>query len=686
MENLAANISGRVRRTTLHGRPHLVVPLTMIVPGVLNGSQGPLLYELEDIKADPSAWNGMPVVVYHPHKNGQQVSARDPDVLEKQQVGMVLQTAANGKLRANAWLDEARLKQVDSRILNDLDKGKPVEISTGLFVEKESKRGTFNGKEYVAVARNYRPDHLAILPDQVGACSVKDGCGLLVNKHDLQSVANMLVDNPKGEWQPPESGDAPDEVKRILQTVYSQWRDKHPTENPRVKAQGAKIAWGAVAKAGWSKDENGEWHKKETQNVNLTKKDGSTSFPASAYAYVPDPEKPSTWKLRIDDAAHVGGSIVEISAQKVSIPAKDMPAVKAKIRAAWLKYHPDEGRNGLPEPIRNLGGGHDMAELTVDDRTQMIEDLIGNCDGCWNEDQRGILEGFSDEQLAAQHQLLENAMSAKEKKKTLEEMSDEELENELKTRRKAAEPAKNEFTPPANAEDWFRNAPESVQETFKVAATIEKREKDGIIDKLTANLSGPEKSIHRERLHQRSLAELQEDLSLLPKPEPTPEPIPATNEAPDWAKEAVAIARTGPPIVDDEPLGLPTMDTGKTKSPATAVTVGNVDPTVLSQLPAQLQEMVRNAAAIEKRQRAELIQQIVANVEGNERYRIEDRLTSKSIDELKDLLILRGGTQPPRKPNYRGAASPLSNVSSTVLEDENDILPLPTMSYEKKQA
>lgn len=32
-----------------------------------------------------------------------------------------------------------------------------------------------------AVARNHRPDHLAILPDQVGACSLADGAGLIRN-------------------------------------------------------------------------------------------------------------------------------------------------------------------------------------------------------------------------------------------------------------------------------------------------------------------------------------------------------------------------------------------------------------------------------------------------------------------------------------------------------------------------
>lgn len=47
---------------------------------------------------------------------------------------------------------------------------------------------------------------------------------------------------PKGKWQPPEAGDAPAEVKHILKVVYVHFRDKHPAENAKTKAMGAKIA------------------------------------------------------------------------------------------------------------------------------------------------------------------------------------------------------------------------------------------------------------------------------------------------------------------------------------------------------------------------------------------------------------------------------------------------------------
>ena len=69
------------------------------------------------------------------------------------------------------------------------------------------------------------------------------------------------VSMPQGEWEPPEAGDAPQEVKDILKSTYKSCRDKNPAETPAAKAKCARIAWGAVENAGWEKDEKGKWHK-----------------------------------------------------------------------------------------------------------------------------------------------------------------------------------------------------------------------------------------------------------------------------------------------------------------------------------------------------------------------------------------------------------------------------------------
>ena len=189
-QQVTSNFDGTVRRETLYGRDYLVAPVTMIVPGVLNGSQGALYYPPDELGNDPLAWNNMPIVVYHPTTDGGPASARDPTILDKRQVGTVFNTVFNGRLQAEAWFDVERTKQIDRRIYDSLERREPIELSTGLFTKNTpAQNGAhYQGKPYQYIARNYRPDHLAILPDQVGACSLKDGCGVLINEAEFREV------------------------------------------------------------------------------------------------------------------------------------------------------------------------------------------------------------------------------------------------------------------------------------------------------------------------------------------------------------------------------------------------------------------------------------------------------------------------------------------------------------------
>lgn len=185
MEQLIANLVGKTRRATLNGRDYIVAPLSLIVTGVLNGSKGALFYPSDEIGKDPQRWNHTPIVVYHPVVNGQNVSARDPDVLDKSGIGIVMKSyVKNGKLRAEGWFDVDATRRIHPGILANLEAGRPIELSTGLFTTNETAPlgSNYRGASYDYIARDYVPDHLAILPDQIGACSINDGCGVLVNK------------------------------------------------------------------------------------------------------------------------------------------------------------------------------------------------------------------------------------------------------------------------------------------------------------------------------------------------------------------------------------------------------------------------------------------------------------------------------------------------------------------------
>lgn len=182
LEAVTTNLSSKIRRAELEGVEHLVVPVVMLTEGVHAGSNGPLYYPAKELGKSQPVWNYRPIVVYHPTMNGVGISACDPEVLNKRKVGVVLNTkwdSKSKKLRAEAWLNPTQLSAVDQRIVEALDKEQVVEVSTGLFTDNVEEEGEWNGEAYTAIARNYRPDHLALLPDQVGACSVADGAGLL---------------------------------------------------------------------------------------------------------------------------------------------------------------------------------------------------------------------------------------------------------------------------------------------------------------------------------------------------------------------------------------------------------------------------------------------------------------------------------------------------------------------------
>lgn len=172
-----------IRHDEMEGKEYLVVPCVMLIEGVHTGSQGDIYYPPEELAKTPEVWNGRPVVVYHPEMNGKNVSAGHPQIFTDQKVGTVMNARwEDGKLKADVWLDEERAREVDERVMDALDAGTVMEVSTGLFTDNEDTSGEWNGQPYEAIARNFRPDHLALLPDRVGACSVADGAGLLRNQ------------------------------------------------------------------------------------------------------------------------------------------------------------------------------------------------------------------------------------------------------------------------------------------------------------------------------------------------------------------------------------------------------------------------------------------------------------------------------------------------------------------------
>lgn len=144
-----------------------------------------------------------------------------------------------------------------------------------------------------------------------------------------------------------------------------------------------------------------------------TKREDGEDFPAAAFAYVPDPEMPSTWKLRLWDSLDEKETVAQVSravaalspsgfrGNRVQIPAEDLASVKAKVRAAWRQVNgPDrelpailkrDDSNYLEDIIEK--GGTDSMNLQENE----INDIVNNMSEDLTEIQKqSILSKFGD--------------------------------------------------------------------------------------------------------------------------------------------------------------------------------------------------------------------------------------------------------------------------------------------------
>ena len=184
--------TGSFRKETLQGTEYYVCPVVMMTPGVYTANLGAMLYMEEVIGARPEEWNNRPITCGHPIDSaGNFCSANSAEAIESFKIGMVLNAAYNGKLTAEAWIDINLAKKYEPRIIANIEQGVPTEVSTGMFVIEAPATGEHNGKPYLAIAQDPRPDHLAILVDKKGACSMADGAGLLVMQEALAELPEV---------------------------------------------------------------------------------------------------------------------------------------------------------------------------------------------------------------------------------------------------------------------------------------------------------------------------------------------------------------------------------------------------------------------------------------------------------------------------------------------------------------
>jgi hypothetical protein len=168
-----------LRTGVYQGREHVVIPLVALVESVIRpiNSEFNEYVPMATLSKAVHGWNGRPVVLGHPAKDGAQISANDPGVLDERQLGSIFNTRMlNGKLTMEAWVDPALVTKLGgAELMRRLER--MTEVSVGAYVALEKTSGKFQGQDYQGIWKEIGPDHLALLPDSVGACSIEMGCG-----------------------------------------------------------------------------------------------------------------------------------------------------------------------------------------------------------------------------------------------------------------------------------------------------------------------------------------------------------------------------------------------------------------------------------------------------------------------------------------------------------------------------
>lgn len=422
-ETFTFNQTALARNGEMEGEQYLIIPMVMMVEGVHNGSNGPLMYPKEELSKIPESWNHKPVVVYHPTVNGKGVSACSPEILTKYKIGMIMNAKIEGdKLKAEAWLKPTRIAKVDNRVQEAIDNNSMMEVSTGVFTENEEVAGEWNGEKYVAIARNYRPDHLAILPDQIGACSIKDGAGLMRN----------------AEGRKPSPGRIQSVINRLLEAAGLQDNQlSHSDIHKRLRELIREKVNGANADA---------IGKSEDERKYVWIEDVFTNF----FVYEYDNK---LWRINfqnVDDELSLSGEPVEVRRvtryETVNDPAPTQNQTK-------IQQHPKK-------------------EKTMDKKT-IVDGLIGNSG--WSEEDREFLMGLEDSKLT---KIQHNAEAKEQEANKTADKKPEVPANNTKTE----EPAK-----PQTVEEFISNAPAGVAEVLRSGLNTLQEEKSKLIKQITDN-------------------------------------------------------------------------------------------------------------------------------------------------------------------------------------------------------
>ena len=433
--NLSVCMSDLIRTETLEGKEYLVVPVVMMVEGVHNN----LLYSGDELGMFPDAWNGKPVVVNHPVEGGSFVTANTPQREESMTIGELYNTRWEfPKLKSEAWIDPTKANKVDPAVMQILQQELHMEVSISAFTEDEMTEGDFGAEHYEGIVHNLRPDHLAFLPDQEGACNWTDGAG----------------------------------APRANEEEEKRKEKEDGTMKQKSGGQVALLAWHAVRSATDALKHN-ELSHDDIRSALGTVLRASLNIADNDYVYIRDVYD----KYVVYEFATAGGDF-KLYKQGYAVDAKDQASLvgdKVEVKVI-MEYVPVGEVTSAKKKDDNAQKGNQKNEGSKSmDRKEQVDGLIA-C-GAWAETDREYLTAMEDAQFTKLH-----AMKKDEPK--VDEAA-EPKDNKEQTNDEA--PAVPADAVPKTVEDYIKGAPQEIAEVLSSSVALHKEQKVALIAELTGN-------------------------------------------------------------------------------------------------------------------------------------------------------------------------------------------------------
>lgn len=490
-----------------------------------------------------------------------------------------------------------------------------------------------------------------------------------LTKHGFQYSHTTPVHGQEGDYLH-HTYTHPQMGERKIGVSKGQWASK------KSSAYGSAVGGSTVA--GLEKHIQG-LKKRSTHNAEgVTKKEGPEHLSSEDYAYVPDPKEPSTWKLRIDDAKHVGAAVAALSGagyrgQKVDIPAADRSKVVAKVRAAWKKYH---GKDEEIPKVLNTKGSEVIDNLDFDSLPDNAKKAAFAHMGGGSGSEVSKEAGEASQRALSTGKAHHHTQAAALHKAAAQHHREQGNEGHAQVHEQAAR-----FHAKA-AKKGTRNVTRNDRLAALTANCSCDRDRqalnalsDEMLEQLTANTASASGD-GASGVRAGNIDEDEDDY------EPS---SPRIKEVMGLAKNAKNAKKGKPPEEDDDEDEDDEMAKNRRW---------------FASAPKKIQEVVGNMLQRDKEQRTQLVKALVGNAQGKHREVLVGAYKRLSLNELEAAYKANGQTQNADPMAdlfgdvgnvdalYMGAAAPAGPVGNTSsnYEQEVDIPWPPTMNYEEAKA